>query len=78
MDNKLISVTSLAEGAKFLYKGHKYEVTSRDEYPFIEAECEVALDESGIRKCLFWNFEKVELLEGKILPPIQPVIMRSY
>ena len=73
------SITLLPEGTRFSYKGLDYEVTSREEYPFILAKCLTEPNDYQSHEIMFWNFEKVEVAEGTtILGPPQPVIIETY
>ena len=57
------SITILPVGTKFNYNGLEYEVTSRDQYPFIEAKCLTEPNDYEGHNILFWNFEKVEVAD---------------
>ena len=54
-------ITEIPVGVHFLYKQMSWVLVSREEYPFIEAQCETEPNDYEGRNVLFGNFEKVEV-----------------
>lgn len=60
---KQVCITDIPVGTRFIYtdregKTNEWEVTSREEYPFIEAKC---VSEKHDLNTLFWDFDMVDV-----------------
>ena len=57
-------ITDIPVGTKFSHNGKEYEVTNRDEYPFIEAKCLTQPNDFEGHNVVFCDFESVEVEDG--------------
>ena len=55
------SITILPVGTKFVHDGLEYQVTSREEYPFIMAKCLTEPNDYEGHEVMFWNYDQVEV-----------------
>ena len=63
------NITNLTVGTRFYFEGDEYEVTNRNDYPFVETK----RIQDG-RGFLFAHFETVEVPDSTRLLDIKPVV----